>query len=119
MGAAANVDEYLAGVASEDARLSLVQLRAMILEAGPELEETISYGIPTYKYHGMVASFGAFKKHCSFFPGHTVRDFAEELKSYKTDKGTVQFPHGSVLPRDLVTAMIRARMAENLGGAKT
>ncbi|AIE87323.1 hypothetical protein OP10G_3955 [Fimbriimonas ginsengisoli Gsoil 348] len=50
----------------------------------------------------------------SFFPGHTVADFTEELKGYKTAKGTVQFPHDKPLPEPLVRAMVRARMNENL-----
>jgi uncharacterized protein YdhG (YjbR/CyaY superfamily) len=108
------VDAYLSGIESEAARTSLSKLRALIREEAPGAEEVISYGIPTYKLHGYVASFAAFKKHCSFFPGHTVRDFTEELKGYKLSKGTVQFPHGDPLPEQLVRAMIRARVAENL-----
>ena len=104
------IDEYLAGVASADARNSL----ALIREEIPEGEESISYGVPTVKFHGFVASFAAFKNHCSFFPGHTVADFAEELKGYKTSKGTIQFPHDQPLPEALVKAIVRARVRENL-----
>ncbi|MFX7874634.1 DUF1801 domain-containing protein, partial [Acinetobacter baumannii] len=84
----------------------------VIREAAPEAEECISYGIPTYKFKGMVASFGAFKNHCSFFPGHTVRDFTSQLSGFKTLKGTIQFPHDKPLPDELVAQMIRARIAE-------
>ena len=110
---AANVDDYLDRVGSESARASLSALRAIILDEAPEAQELISYGIPTYKLNGFVASFAAYKKHCSFFPGHTVRDFSDELKCYKTLKGTIQFPHDRPLPEPLVRAMIRARVAEN------
>ncbi len=110
----ADVDEYLAQISSPNARASLEGLRAIIRDEAPQAEEVISYGIPTYKCKGMVASFAAFKNHCSFFPGHTVRDFAEELKGYKTAKGTVQFPHDKPLPEALVRAIIKARLDENL-----
>jgi uncharacterized protein YdhG (YjbR/CyaY superfamily) len=108
-----SVDEYLARVASDDARASLERLRAAIQQAVPEAEEVISYGVPTYKFHGFIASFGAFKNHCSFFPGHTVADFAGELKGYKLSKGTIQFPHDKPLPDELVRAIVQARFAEN------
>jgi uncharacterized protein YdhG (YjbR/CyaY superfamily) len=108
-----DVDDYLAGVASDDARAALSALRAIIRDEAPDAEETISYGIPTYKLNGYLASFAAFKRHCSFFPGHTVRDFTDALKEYKTSKGTIQFPPNKPLPESLVRAMIRARMDEN------
>ncbi len=110
----ATVDRYLAGVSSDAARASLEALRAINKGEAPEAEEVISYGIPTYKCNGYVASFAAYKNHCSFFPGHTVKDFSDDLKGYKTLKGTVQFPHDKPLPEALVRAMIKARVAENL-----
>src|SRR5580704_7437955 len=108
--AAGSVDEYLERISTEVARASLSKLRAIIREEAPGAEEVISYGIPTYKQNGYLASFAAFKNHCSFFPGHTVRDFSDELKGYKTLKGTIQFPHDKPLPDELVKAMLRARL---------
>lgn len=114
----ASVDEYLARVSSDDARASLAKLRAIIRDAAPEAAEVIAYGIPTYKFHGMVCSFAAFKNHSSFFPGHTVADFVDALKGYKTSKSTVQFPHDQPLPESLVRAMVKARVAENVAGKR-
>jgi uncharacterized protein YdhG (YjbR/CyaY superfamily) len=119
MAAPKTVDDYLAAVPAGASRAALERLRALILEEVPEAEEIIKYGIPTYKYHGYLASFAAFKKHCSFFPGHTVRDFSEELKGYKVAKGTVQFPPEKPLPDDLVRAMVRTRADENLASSRT
>ena len=112
-----SVDEYLAGVQSPQARASLEKLRSIIQSEVPEAQEVISYGIPTYKLNGFVCSFAAFKNHCSFFPGHTVRDFSEELKGYKTSKGTIQFAHDKPLPEKLVRSIVRARLAENASEA--
>lgn len=109
----ANVDEYLSGVASDDARNSLSTIRAIIRDEVPEIEECISYGIPTFKLNGFVVSIAAFKNHCSFFPGHTVAEFAEQLKGYKMAKGTIQFPPDGPLPESLVRAIVKARVAEN------
>jgi uncharacterized protein YdhG (YjbR/CyaY superfamily) len=108
-----SVDEYLERVSPESARLTLTKLRATIREAIPEAEEVIKYGMPTYQFQGFIASFAAYKKHCSFFPGHTVADFSGALTGYKTSKGTIQFPHDKPLPDTLVIAIVQARFAEN------
>ncbi len=113
-----SVDEYLEHVPSVAAKDALTNLRKVIREAVPQAEEVISYGIPTYKFHGMVASFAAFKNHCSFFPGHTLRDFADQLKGYKTTKGGVQFPPDKPIPDALIKAMVQARAEENLADSK-
>ncbi|HEY3782218.1 MAG TPA: DUF1801 domain-containing protein [Fimbriimonadaceae bacterium] len=65
----ANVDDYLAQIASEEARACLAHLRKVIKAAAPEAVESISYGIPMYKQNGMVISMAAFKNHCSLYPG--------------------------------------------------
>ncbi len=108
----ATVDEYLAEVPSVADRTALSRLRTLIREAAPEAVECISYGMPGYKLNGYLAGFAAFKNHCSFFPGAIVADFANELKPYKTSKGTVQFSPEDPLPEALVKAMIAARVAE-------
>ena len=106
------VDDYLARVLSDDARVSLARLREIIHEEIPQAQEVISYGMPAFKLKGPVVWFGAFKNHCSFFAGYTVGEFADELKGYKTSKGTIQFSPGKPLPESLVRAIVRARLAE-------
>ena len=111
------VDDYFESLTSDEVREALMHLRKLVLEAAPRAEESISYGIPTYKLHGFVASIGAFKRHYSFFPGHTTGSFQEELKPYKVLKGTVQFRYGEPLPEDLIRRMVVARVEENLASA--
>ena len=97
-----NVDEYLAGV-PEPARSTLSKVRAVIRSVVPaEATEVISYGIPTFKYKGMLVSFAAFSYHCSLFPGALPEAFKSELKQYPTSKGTIQFPVDKPLPAALV-----------------
>ena len=58
--------------------------------------------------------FAAFKDHCSFFPGaKPVATYKDELKAYKTSKGTIRFPIGKPLPAALVKSLVKARIAEN------
>jgi uncharacterized protein YdhG (YjbR/CyaY superfamily) len=109
-----NIDEYLARV-PEPARGTLNRIRAVIRSVAPaEATEAISYGIPAFKYKGMLVLFAAFSKHCSLFPGSSVLEaFKNELKGYATSKGTIQFPLNKSLPAALVKKLVKARIAEN------
>lgn len=100
------------------ARECLITLRKIIRDEVPEADECISYGIPTYKLHGMIASFAAFKNHCSFFPGQTLDEFREQLGEHKTSRGTVQFTPEKPIPEALIRAMLRSRVNENLAKPK-
>ena len=110
---ATTVDGYLAALPKE-ARVTLEKIRKAIKAAAPKATEVISYQMPMYKYHGMLVGFAAFKDHCSFFPGaKPVATFKDELKAYKTSKGTIRFPIGKPLPAGLVKRLVKARIAEN------
>jgi len=108
------VDEYLHGV-PEPARTTLNKIRSVIRSiAPPETTEGISYGIPTFKYKGMLASFAAFSDHCSLFPGAgPTIEFKNELKNFQTSKGTIRFAPNKPLPSALLKRLVKARIAEN------
>jgi uncharacterized protein YdhG (YjbR/CyaY superfamily) len=113
--AAKTVDEYLAAV-PEPARGTLEHIRKVIRSLVPaETTEVISYGIPMFKYNGMLVGYAAFKKHCSLFPtGSGVLDqFEKELTGYRTSKGTIQFPPDKPLPDALLKKIVKARIKEN------
>jgi uncharacterized protein YdhG (YjbR/CyaY superfamily) len=108
-----SVDKYLAGI-SEPARSTLKKMRAVIRSAVPDgTTETISYGIPAFKYGNYVVWYAAFSKHCSLFPtAAVIAAFKSELKPFKISKGTIQFPVDQSLPAALVRQMVRARIAD-------
>ena len=111
----ADVAAYLARV-PEPARATLEKMRAMIRAVAPkEATEAISYKIPSFQYKGALVWYAAFKKHCSFFPmDHSLADeFAEELKSCKVLKGTIQFAVDKPLSKALVTKIVNARVTGN------
>jgi uncharacterized protein YdhG (YjbR/CyaY superfamily) len=110
-----DVDSYLALV-PEKMQLLLQKLRQTIRKAAPDAEETISYGMPAYRCHGVLVYFAAFKNHCSFFPasGTLINEMKNELKGFKTSKGTIQFTVEKPLPASLVTKMVKARVRQNL-----
>jgi uncharacterized protein YdhG (YjbR/CyaY superfamily) len=114
-GKAADVEAYLAAC-PDPHRPTLEKMRVMIRAAAPkDATEAISYGMPSFRYKGGLVGYAAFKEHCSFFPmsGRLVEEFADELKAYKTSKGTIQFPVDKPLPPALVKKMVKARVAQN------
>jgi len=107
------VDEYVAGV-PEPARSTLEKMRLLIRSAvPPEATETISYKIPAIKYKGMLLWFAGFSDHCSLFPtAAVIQEFKNELKGFKTSKGTIHFPLGKPLPAPLLKKIVKARVAQ-------
>jgi len=75
----------------------LFLVRQALCEALPEAEERISWSMPTYWKGHNILHFAASKKHIGLYPGpEAVKEFAEELKGYKTDKGTIRIPYGKI-----------------------
>ena len=109
--AAPNVDVYLDGL-SDEKRAVLEHLRQVIKSAAPGAKEVISYAMPAYDYHGILCYFAAFEKHFSLFAVHK-EPFIDELKDFKTSKGTIQFTAKKPLPDDLVRRIVLHRKSEN------
>ena len=108
-----NVDEYLAAI-PEPGRSTLNRIRAAIRAASPVgTIETISYGMPAFKYRQVLMWFAAFSDHCSVFPTASIVEvFEKELKGYAKSKGTIKFPLDKPLPAALVRKMVKARVAQ-------
>jgi uncharacterized protein YdhG (YjbR/CyaY superfamily) len=113
MTVSTGVASYIAGF-PPDTRKLLRQVRALIKVTAPQAEETISYGIPGYKHHGILLHFGAFARHLGLYPGtKAIVHFRGRLTKYKTTKGTIQFPLDSPLPVGLIRSIVRWRVKQN------
>ena len=114
-----DVDTYLA-LQPENVRIALEKMRQVIKATAPDAAEVISYGMPAYRYHGMLVYFAGFKNHYSLFPSNAsmIAEMAEELKGYKTSKGTIQFALDKPMPVTLIKKIVKARMKENLSKQK-
>lgn len=111
------IDEYIAGF-SPEIQEKLETIRATIRKAAPKAEEAISYMMPTFKLHGNLVHFAAFKNHIGFYPGASgIAAFQEELAGYETSKGTVQFPLDKRAPLTLITKIVKFRVQQNLDKA--
>ena len=112
-----SIDEYIATF-SEDVQAILQDLRATIRAAAPDAEERISYQMPAFALNGVLVYFAALKNHIGFYPTSSgIEAFRQELSAYEGSKGAVRFPIGEPLPKDLITRIVRYRVAENLKSA--
>lgn len=108
------VDEYLDGAPSPQ-RETLIQLRRTLRGILPDATEKISYSIPAFEVNDkVVAGYGYFKRHCSYFPhsGSVLPPLADLLEGYDWDKGTLRFPVDEPLPRSLVESLVRERLRQ-------
>ena len=109
-----NIDAYIANF-PKDVQEILSELRATIRDAAPEAEETISYQMPTFRLKGNLVHFAAYKNHIGFYPTPSgIENFKKELSLYKGAKGSVKFPIDKPLPFDLISKIVKFRVAENL-----
>ncbi len=113
------IDEYI-GTFPKDVQLVLQKLREIIRKAAPGAEEAISYQIPTFKLHGNLVHFAAWKNHIGFYPTSSgVKVFKEELSRYEMTKGSIHFPLDKPLPVQLISKLVKYRVMENLDKHKS
>ena len=112
-----SIDAYIA-TSPQEIQAILEALRATIRAAAPDAEEKISYQMPAFAQKGNLVYFAALKYHIGFYPTSSgIAAFEQELSAYKGAKGSVQFPINEPLPMDLISNIVRFRVAENLAKA--
>lgn len=108
------IDAYLAAQSDRD-RLPLEKIREIIRKALPEAEEAISYQMPSFKYHGMVAWYAPSKNHYAIYmPPKFLVQFKEQLSAYSQTKSAIHFDYNKPVPEALITEMVVAAARENL-----
>lgn len=108
------IDTYLATL-EEPKQSTLRELHRTILGVVPDAEQCISYGMPAFRLRGkVIAGFAAFKNHLSYFPhsGSVLSELHEEVATYATSKGALQFPVDAPLPESLVAKLIAVRISQ-------
>jgi uncharacterized protein YdhG (YjbR/CyaY superfamily) len=87
----------------EDIQPRLREVYNTIKIALPDVTEKIAYQMPTFWQGRNLIHFAAFKHHIGLYPGGEATSvFADRLTSYKTSKGTIQFPNKEPLPLELI-----------------
>ena len=113
-----SIDEYILQFSPEIQEI-LKMLRKVIKEAAPDAEEKISWQMPTFTLHGNLVHFAAYKNHIGFYPAPSGIDaFKDELSEYKGAKGSIQFPFKKPMPYELISKIVKFRVAENIKNAE-
>lgn len=110
-----SIDEYHRAFPAE-VQDRMQAIRKVIHEVVPEVEETISYQIPCFKYKGYLIYYSAYAKHISLsypFSAALLKRFEQELEGYKLSKSALQLPSNQELPLDLIRGIVAFRKDEN------
>jgi uncharacterized protein YdhG (YjbR/CyaY superfamily) len=111
---AENVNAYLSSQ-PENTRAVLEKIRETIKKAVPDATELISYQMPAFKFHGIIAWYAPFKKHYSLFVRPIVMGaFQEDLKPYELSKSAIRFPLNHPVPVELITRIVKYSAELNL-----
>lgn len=108
------VSQYIEAL-EEPKRSTLEAMRKMIVDIEPGLEEVFAWRSPMFKLNGRyVAGLCAHKNHLSFSPqsAEVMESHAEALKNRVVSKGSFQFAVDEVLDRELVSSLLKTRIAE-------
>jgi len=107
------VDQYISSF-PENVKEKLIIIRNTVKITAPTATEVISYNMPAYKYKGMLLYFAAHTSHIGFYAMKSANFvFKKELISFKTTVGGIQFPLNEDIPVELVSKIVKYRMAEN------
>ena len=110
---AKTISEYISK-APREAKAKLREMRATIKKAAPNAREGIKWSMPAFYDKRILVMFAAFKNHVSLFPtGSAIKAFTNDIKKYKTAKGTIQFPFDKPLPKVLIRKITAYRLKES------
>lgn len=109
------VDDYLANLPAGQ-KSELTRIRTLVKKLVPESEESISYGIPAFKFKNKpLIYYAAFKDHLSVFPTtKPPQVLQDKLKDFKQGKGTIQFTLEKPLNDELIGEIVSIRKQEIL-----
>jgi uncharacterized protein YdhG (YjbR/CyaY superfamily) len=113
---AKDIDAYI-DLQPENARSILSEIRQTIKKTVPDAEELISYQMPAFRYHGMLAWFAAFNHHYSIFiPRQILNLYEEELKPFELSKSksAIKIPLDKPVPVKLLSKIIKSGAKANL-----
>lgn len=87
----------------------LDRVRELVLSIDPDLTQTLSYGMPTFKKNGKsVFRFAVHKNHLGIYPGTAaIVHFQDRLHELKHSKGAIQMPYALPLDLKLIEDILR------------
>jgi uncharacterized protein YdhG (YjbR/CyaY superfamily) len=111
-----NIINYINTFSNTRVCSKLNLLYKLLIDVMPtEITQEISYGIPTFKLKGKnLIYFGGAKNHVAIYPGaEVVEKFKSKIEELdlSTSKGTIKFSLEDDLPEELITEIIKFKLA--------
>jgi uncharacterized protein YdhG (YjbR/CyaY superfamily) len=107
-------DDYLGGL-EEPERTALRLVVDHVAQVVPDATEGRSYGLPAFRFRDKpLLGFAVTKQHLSLYPfsPSALDSVKDRLRGFKLSKGTVRFTADDPIPNEVVTELVRARIAE-------
>lgn len=107
---ATTVEDYVENV-PEPAKAKFDELRSLVKELLPGVNEVVSYGVVGYKpdvKKRAVVFISGWKDHLAVYPIPKDDELQKELKSYVKGKGTLWFGLDEPLPKELVERVVKS-----------
>ena len=115
------ITDYIAGLADWRGPL-LARLRALILEAAPEITEEWKWDTPVFAFKGNVVAASAFKDHVklNFFKGAALDDPHGLFNAGLDAKASraIDIHEGDAVAEPAIQDLVRAALARNSTGGK-
>lgn len=117
--ASKSVNDYISN-SNKEAISIMKEVKQLIQSTVPEAEEGISWNVPIYKYHGVLAGFDIAKKHVSFGIDSLSKEDREKLKEkgYKTGSKTIQIQFDQKVPVSIIKKLLKSQAQANLKNKK-
>jgi uncharacterized protein YdhG (YjbR/CyaY superfamily) len=112
---AKTVDEFVVESPVESHPV-LEQIRKIVKQAVPDVEEIMGYGKPYYKYHGWMTGVTLYSKHLGveMWDGLSDEDRKElEALGYKTGSKNFQIQYDQEVPEATLVRLVQAQAARN------
>ncbi len=112
---ASTVDQFVAEAPAE-ARPVLQKIREVVKSAVPDVEETMGYGKPYYKYHGWLTGITLYTKHLGveIWDGLSAEDREElEAAGYVTGSRNFRINYDQEVPVEILTKLVQAQAKRN------
>ena len=94
-------------------RKRLLHIREIARTFAPQLEDTFGYQMPAFRSQTVVLYYAVFKKHIGLFPGKAALEFIRKTTpQWVSGKATIQIPHSSEIPDELIRNLIIFRLEE-------
>ena len=103
---AANFKEYAAQF-PQPVQSRLNQMRRVILSVSPNAEESIRYGMPSFKVGNVHLYMAGYKHHIGMYPMPSDPELEKIISRYRAPKtkDSIHFKHKDELPLDVIKSV--------------